>query len=47
MVADESVDLLIMGSRGLGAVKRAVLGSVSDYCVANAECPVLIVRKPH
>ncbi len=25
---------------------RAIMGSVSDYCVHNAQCPVLIVRKP-
>ncbi|KAI9090746.1 hypothetical protein K1719_028599 [Acacia pycnantha] len=40
------VDLLIMGSRGLGTFKRAILGSVSDYCTHHAKTPVLIV-KPH
>jgi hypothetical protein len=33
-----------MGSRGLGALKRTFLGSVSDYCVHHCECPVAIVR---
>src|SRR5690242_2952827 len=37
-------DLLVLGSRGLGFVKKMLLGSVSDYCVSHAECPVLIVR---
>ena len=38
--------VFIVGSRGLGAVKRTLLGSVSDYCVHNCACPVLIVKKP-
>uniref|UniRef100_A0A7N0RIK8 UspA domain-containing protein n=1 Tax=Kalanchoe fedtschenkoi TaxID=63787 RepID=A0A7N0RIK8_KALFE len=39
-------DLLVMSSRGLGAIKRAFLGSVSDYCVHHATCPILIVKPP-
>ncbi|KAK8628831.1 hypothetical protein V6N13_009412 [Hibiscus sabdariffa] len=40
------VDLLIVGSRGLGRIKRAFLGSVSDYCAHHAKCPTLIVKPP-
>ncbi|KAK4281768.1 hypothetical protein QN277_013223 [Acacia crassicarpa] len=40
------VDMLIMGSRGLGTFKRAILGSVSDYCAHHAKTPVLIVKPP-
>ncbi|CAH8361935.1 unnamed protein product [Eruca vesicaria subsp. sativa] len=40
------VDLLVVGSRGLGKIKRAFLGSVSDYCAQHASCPILIVRPP-
>ncbi|CAO3694058.1 unnamed protein product [Umbelopsis ramanniana] len=38
-------DILVIGSRGLGAVKRLTMGSVSDFCVRNAECPVVVVRE--
>jgi len=34
----------VMGSRGLGGVRRALIGSVSDSVVRHAHCPVLIVR---
>ena len=39
----ESLDasVIVMGTRGLGGIKRAVLGSVSDHVVRNAPCPVL------
>ncbi|KAK1275730.1 hypothetical protein QJS04_geneDACA001638 [Acorus gramineus] len=39
------VNLLIMGNHGRGAIQRAFLGSVSNYCVNNAKCPVLVVKK--
>ncbi|CAI5479827.1 unnamed protein product [Closterium sp. Yama58-4] len=39
------VQLLVIGSHGYGTVKRAFLGSVSDYCVHHAACPVVVVRK--
>ncbi|CAI5535303.1 unnamed protein product [Closterium sp. Naga37s-1] len=35
---------LVMSSRGLSPVQRTFLGSVSDYCSRNAECPVIVVR---
>jgi nucleotide-binding universal stress UspA family protein len=37
-------DLVIVGSRGLGPVKRLVMGSVSEGVVDLASCPVLVVR---
>lgn len=41
-----NIQLLVLGSHGRGAIKRAFLGSVSNYCVHNVKCPVLVVRKP-
>jgi nucleotide-binding universal stress UspA family protein len=38
--------LIVMGSRGLGGLRRALMGSVSDSVVRHAHCPVLIVRPP-
>lgn len=38
--------MLVVGSHGYGAIKRAVLGSVSDYCAHHAHCTVMIVKKP-
>jgi nucleotide-binding universal stress UspA family protein len=37
-------ELIVMGSRGLGRIAGAVLGSTSQKVVAHAPCPVLIVR---
>jgi nucleotide-binding universal stress UspA family protein len=36
-------DLIILGSRGLGKVKRFLLGSVSDDVSHKAKCSVLII----
>jgi nucleotide-binding universal stress UspA family protein len=36
--------LVILGSRGLGAMRRALMGSVSDSVVRHAPCPTLVVR---
>ena len=37
-------DLLVVGHRGRGGFKSAVLGSVGLHCVLHAMCPVTIVR---
>ncbi|KAI4379148.1 hypothetical protein MLD38_005483 [Melastoma candidum] len=45
-VKDHGVQLLVLGSHSRGPISRAFLGSVSNYCVHNAKCPVLVVKKP-
>ncbi len=37
-------DLIVIGSRGLGGMKRLLMGSVSESVVRHAHCPVLVVR---
>ena len=39
-------DLIVVGSRGMGAWKRLLLGSVSAEIVDHARCPVLVARRP-
>ena len=36
--------LIVIGSRGLGAVSRALMGSVSESVIRHAHCPVFVVR---
>jgi nucleotide-binding universal stress UspA family protein len=40
--ADSAASVIVLGSRGHGGLKRAVLGSVSDHVVRHAPCAVLI-----
>jgi nucleotide-binding universal stress UspA family protein len=42
---DIGTGLIVLGSRGLGGLQRALMGSVSDSVVRHAHCPVLVVRK--
>ena len=47
LAEDESADLIVIGSRGIGTLRRTILGSVSDYCVHHAHTPVLVVLPSH
>jgi nucleotide-binding universal stress UspA family protein len=41
----EDVDLLVVGSRGYGPVRRLVLGSTSDYLERHARCSLLVLPR--
>ncbi len=45
LASELSAAAIVIGSRGLGGLKRAVLGSVSDHVVRHAPCPVLVARE--
>lgn len=46
LASEVSAAGIVIGSRGRGGLKRAVLGSVSDHVVRHAPCPVLVTREP-
>ena len=41
---EEKARLIVIGSRGLSRLKRTLQGSVSDYVLHHAHCPVVICR---
>jgi nucleotide-binding universal stress UspA family protein len=43
-VQPDLIDLIIMGSRGIGGIKGMLLGSVADRVADHAACPVMIVK---
>jgi len=42
---EEDVNLIIMGPRGLGKLRKAFLGSVSDYVLNKSAVPVLLYKR--
>lgn len=44
--AAESASLLVLGTRGRGAFSGMLLGSVSQHCVQQARCPVVVIPPP-
>lgn len=39
--------LIVTGTRGLGNIRRTLIGSTSDYILHHAHAPVMICRLPH
>jgi nucleotide-binding universal stress UspA family protein len=44
LAGELDVDLIIVGSRGLRGIRRAIAGSVSESVFRYARCPVMVVR---
>jgi len=42
--ASRGAELLVVGNRGHGEVAGLLIGSVSEFCVTHAHCPVLVFR---
>jgi nucleotide-binding universal stress UspA family protein len=43
---EASIDIVVIGATGRGAVDRLLMGSVADKVIRRAPCPVLAVRRP-
>lgn len=43
-VAENDVDMIVMGTHGYGGFTRFLMGSVADYVLRRADCPVTVVR---
>nr|ACG33352.1 ER6 protein [Zea mays] len=44
IAANRKADLLVMGCRAIGPLKRVFLGSVSNYCINHVGCPVVVIK---
>ena len=44
MAEDIGAGLIVIGSRGRGGIRRALMGSASDLVIRHAHCPVLVYR---
>jgi len=40
----DTATMIVVGQRGISSVRRTIMGSVSDYVVHHAHCPVVICR---
>ena len=44
---EEKAAVIVCGTRGLGTIRRTIMGSVSDYIVHHSHVPVLVCRHKH
>jgi nucleotide-binding universal stress UspA family protein len=47
LTQSDGATLLVVGARGRAAFPGMLLGSVAEYCVREADCPVVVVRAPN
>lgn len=41
---EEGASMIVMGTRGMGKIRRSLVGSVSDFVIHHAHCPVVVCR---
>lgn len=46
LAKEQQADMIVMGSRGMGRIRRTLLGSVSDFVLHHAGIPVVIIPPP-
>jgi nucleotide-binding universal stress UspA family protein len=46
MAKEEGADLIVMGTHGRSGLSRVLMGSVAEWVLRRAPCPVLTVREP-
>ena len=42
---EEKAAMIVLGTRGMSKIRRTLLGSVSDYVIHHAICPVVVCRR--
>ncbi|CAH1780853.1 unnamed protein product [Owenia fusiformis] len=42
---EKNASMIVMSSRGMGSLRRTILGSVSDYVIHHSDVPVMVVPK--
>ena len=45
LATEKHVDVIVVGTRGLGTIRRTILGSCSDYIIHHAHCAVIVCRQ--
>ncbi len=41
---EEKASIIVMGTRGMGTLRRTIMGSVSDYVLHHAHCAVIMCK---
>ena len=46
LATENGASVIVLGSRGLGTIRRTLLGSVSDYVVHHSHIPTIVIPPP-